>query len=148
MSMQAIEEKKEFNPKIIGIFCYWCTSQAAELAGTSRISYPEGIRIVKSMCTSRVDPQQIMLAFEKGADGVLVSGCHPPNDCHYTDGNMKWYRKYSLLKRLLEQMKINPKRLRQEWISASEADKLSKVISEFTEELKEMGPLNGKGGEK
>ncbi len=140
--------EQEFEPKILGLFCYWCTSQAAELAGTSRLSYPENIRIVKLMCTSRVDPQHIMYAFERGADGVLVSGCHPPSDCHYTDGNIKWYRKYALLRRLLEQMHIDPKRLRQEWISASEMDKLRNVIVDFRKELKEMGPLNLNGGDK
>lgn len=151
--MMVQEEKKVeseehgFEPKILGLFCYWCTSQAAELAGTSRLSYPENIRIVKLMCTSRVDPQHIMYAFEKGADGVLVSGCHPPTDCHYTNGNIKWYRKYALLRRLLEQMHIDPKRLRQEWISASELDKLKDVIVDFRKELKEMGPLNLNGGE-
>lgn len=146
--MMVQEEKEEFEPKIVGMFCYWCTSQAAELAGTSRIIYPENIRIIKTMCTSRVDPQHIMLAFEKGADGVLVSGCHPPTDCHYTDGNIKWYRKYALLRKLLEQMHIDPRRLRQEWISASEADKLKNVITDFTEELKKIGPLNLNGGDK
>lgn len=142
------EDNKDFEPKIVGIFCYWCTTQAAELAGTSRMTYPQNVRIVKTMCTSRVDPQLIMWAFKEGADGVLVSGCHPPGDCHYVDGNVKWYRKYSLLKKLIEQIGIDPKRLRQEWISASEADKLKQVITEFTGDLKSMGPLNFQDGEK
>jgi F420-non-reducing hydrogenase iron-sulfur subunit len=130
-----------FEPKIVAIFCYWCTTQAAELAGTSRMTYAPNVKIVKTMCTGRVDPQFILWAFRNGADGVIVSGCHPPSDCHYEDGNFKWFRKYVLLSKTLEQAGIDPKRLRQEWISASEADKLKKVITEFTEEIKALGPL-------
>ncbi len=140
--------ENEFEPRIVGFFCYWCTGQAAELAGTSRMIYEPNIRIIKVMCTGRIDPQMILWAFKNGADGVLVGGCHPPGDCHYVDGNIKWYRKYALLKTMLRQMGIDPRRLRAEWISASEADKLKSVINTFTNEIKKMGPLNLNGGGK
>lgn len=130
-----------FEPKIVGIFCNWCTYLAADLAGVSRMQYPPNIRIARVMCSGRVHPEFVLWAFRNGADGVLIGGCHP-GDCHYIEGNYKNLRRYLLMKKLLPQLGIDARRLRLEWISASEADKLKRVITEFTTELKELGPLN------
>ncbi len=134
-----------FEPKIVGIFCNWCSYMAADLAGTARLKYPENLRIVRVMCSGRIDPQFVFWAFKKGADGVLLAGCHLPTDCHYIEGNFKCLRRYKLLKKLLPQFGIEPERVRLEWISASEADKLQKVSKEFTEEIRKLGPLNIEG---
>ena len=132
---------KNFEPKIVGIFCNWCTYAAADLAGVSRMQYPPTLRIVRVMCSGRIHPEFILWAFKNGADGVLIGGCHP-GDCHYIEGNYKTLRRYHLLKRLIKQFGIEEERLRLEWISASEADKLVKVTNEFTETLKKLGPLS------
>ncbi len=112
-----------FEPKIVCFFCRWCTYAGADLAGTSRKQYPPNGVVVRVNCSGRVDPQHILWAFREGADGVLIGGCHP-NDCHYQDGNYKTMRRVALLKPLLEQMGIEPERLRLEWISAAEGEKL------------------------
>jgi F420-non-reducing hydrogenase iron-sulfur subunit len=130
----------KFNPKIIGIFCNWCTYLAADLAGISRMQYAPNIRISRVMCSGRVHPEFVLWAFKKGADGVLLGGCHP-GDCHYIEGNYKALRRYTLLKKLIAQFGIDPRRLRLEWISGSEADKLKRVANEFTETIRELGPL-------
>lgn len=132
---------KNFEPKIVGIFCNWCTYAAADLAGVSRMQYAPTLRIVRVMCSGRIHPEFILWAFKNGADGVLIGGCHP-GDCHYIEGNYKTLRRYHLLKRLVKQFGIEEERLRLEWISASEADKLVKVTNEFTETLKKLGPLS------
>lgn len=131
---------KDFEPKIVGIFCNWCTYLAADLAGISRMVYASNLRIVRVMCSGRVDPQMILWAFRNGADGVLIGGCHP-GDCHYIQGNYKTLRRYKLLKKVLPSMGIDPRRLHLEWISASEADKLRKVVNKFTEEIRKLGPI-------
>jgi F420-non-reducing hydrogenase iron-sulfur subunit len=130
-----------FNPRIIGFLCQWCSYTGADLAGTARIKYPTNVAIIRVMCSGRVDPTFVLKAFREGADGVLVAGCHP-GDCHYIEGNYKTMRRIPLLKRLIEDFGINPKRLRKEWISASEGDLFAKVIREFTEEVRQLGPLN------
>ena len=132
--------EKNFEPKIVGIFCNWCTYLAADLAGISRMAYAPNLRIVRVMCSGRVDPQMVLWAFRNGADGVLIGGCHP-GDCHYIEGNYKTLRRYKLLKKVLPAMGIDPRRLRLEWISASEADKLRNVVDEFTEEIRQLGPI-------
>jgi len=129
-----------FEPKIVGIFCNWCTYLAADLAGVSRMKYASNLRIVRVMCSGRIDPQMVIWALRNGADGVLLGGCHP-GDCHYIEGNYKALRRYKLLQRLLEQFGIEPERVRLEWISASEGEKLTKVVNEFTEQLRKLGPL-------
>ena len=129
-----------FEPKIVGIFCNWCTYLAADLAGISRMTYASNLRIVRVMCSGRVHPEFVMWAFKNGADGVLIGGCHP-GDCHYIEGNYKNLRRYLLLKKLLGQMGIDERRVRLEWISASEADKLRQVVNEFTETIRQLGPL-------
>jgi F420-non-reducing hydrogenase iron-sulfur subunit len=129
-----------YEAKVVAFFCTWCTYTAADLAGTARMSYAPNVRIVRIMCSGRVDPQFILDAFHRGADGVLIGGCHP-GDCHYQDGNYKTLRRFHLLQRLLEQMGIEKKRLRLEWISASEGDKVQRVINEMVEDLRQLGPL-------
>ncbi len=129
-----------FEPKIVAFICKWCTSQAADLAGTSRMQYPPNVIPITVYCSGRVDPQHIIWAFKNGADGVLVGGCHP-GDCHYISGNYKAMRRIMLLKRVLEGFGIDPRRLRLEWISAAEGAKFVEVAKEFTEEIRGLGPL-------
>ncbi|MBZ5545951.1 MAG: hydrogenase iron-sulfur subunit [Acidobacteriia bacterium] len=130
----------KFNPTIVGFFCNWCTYLAADLAGTSRMKYAPNVRVVRTMCSGRVDPQLVLWAFRNGADGVLIGGCHP-GDCHYQEGNYKALRRTRLLRKMLPQFGIEPERLRLEWISASEGERLRDVMNEFTEQIRRLGPL-------
>lgn len=130
----------DFEPKIIAFLCNWCSYQAADLAGTSRIEYAANIRIIRVMCSGRIDPQFVLGAFERGADGVLIAGCHP-GDCHYQEGNYKALRRHLLLKKMLAQLGMEKARLRLEWISASEGNKFARIADEFTEEVKKLGRL-------
>ncbi|HUS78696.1 MAG TPA: hydrogenase iron-sulfur subunit [Patescibacteria group bacterium] len=130
----------EFEPRIVGFLCNWCSYAGADLAGVSRFQYPPNLRIIRVMCSGRVHPSHIMEAFKDGADGVLVAGCHPPNDCHYISGNLKAQRRIALLKRLMSQLGLEPDRLRLEWISAAEGYKFASVIREMVAEIKELGP--------
>ena len=130
----------EFEPTILAFFCNWCTYTAADLAGVSRMKYAPTTRVVRVMCSGRIDPQFVMQAFAKGADGVLIGGCHP-GDCHYIEGNYKMLRRFHLLRRMMEDMGIEPERLRLEWISASEGDRVKKVVNEMTEQIRALGPL-------
>ncbi len=129
-----------FEPKIVAFFCNWCTYLAADLAGTSRLRYAPNVRVVRVMCSGRVDPQFVLEAFAQGADGVLIGGCHP-NDCHYQEGNYKALRRYHLLRRMLEQMGVEPERFRLEWISASEGERLRQVVNEMVEQVRALGPF-------
>ena len=129
----------DFEPNIIGFLCNWCSYAGADLAGTSRMKYPPNIKSIRVMCSGRVDPVFVLEALRKGADGVLVAGCHP-GDCHYVSGNYKANRRMKLLKKLLDELAINPKRVRFEYISASEGAKFASVATEFVDELKKMGP--------
>ncbi len=129
-----------FQPRIVGFMCNWCSYAGADLAGTSRIQYSPNLRIIRVMCSGRVDPTYILKAFKSGADGVLITGCHPPSDCHYISGNLKARRRYHLLKRLLTQLGLEPQRIRLEWISAAEGEKFARVVNEFTEQLRTLGP--------
>jgi len=136
----------EFEPKIMGFLCNWCAYAGADLAGVSRIQYPPNLRIIRVMCTGRIDPSFILEAFRSGADGVLVAGCHP-GDCHYISGNYKIYRRILMLKKLLEQFSLEPDRLRLEWVSASEGDRFATVIKDMVKEIKKLGPSPlGAGG--
>lgn len=128
-----------FEPTIVAFFCNWCTYLAADLAGTSRMKYAPNARIIRLMCSGRIDPQFVLDAFALGADGVLIGGCHP-GDCHYQEGNYKALRRYRLLKRMLVDLGIEPERFRLEWISASEADRLRDVMNEMAEQLRALGP--------
>jgi F420-non-reducing hydrogenase iron-sulfur subunit len=131
----------EFEPKIMGIACNWCTYTGADLAGTTRLKYPQNVRTVRVMCSSRINPSFIIRAFQLGADGVLVGGCHP-GDCHYGTGNLYARRKLAVTKQILEFAGMDPKRFRVEWISASEGKKYADVVEEFTNDLKALGPQN------
>ena len=128
-----------FEPRIIGFCCNWCAYAGADLAGVSRIQYPPNMRMNRVMCSGSVDPVYIMEAFNKGADGVFVGGCHP-GDCHYEAGNYKIRRKITLLKRLLPQLGVDPKRLRLEWVSAAEGQRFAQVVTDFISQVKELGP--------
>jgi F420-non-reducing hydrogenase iron-sulfur subunit len=130
-----------FEPRIVAIFCNWCTYLAADLAGTSRIKYPPNARVVRVMCSGRVDPQFVLDAFAHGADGVLIGGCHP-GDCHYQEGNYKTLRRVNVLRRLLKQMGIEEERFRLEWISAAEGDRVRVVMEDMVAKLKALGPLH------
>ena len=141
-----MSEKGEFEPTIIGFLCNWCAYAGADLAGVSRMQYPPNIRIVRVMCSGRVDPSFILEALKDGADGVLVAGCHLPSDCHYISGNFKALRRIKLLKKVLEQFGIEPERVRLEWISASEGDKFATVVKDMVEQIKKIGPNPFKGG--
>jgi len=130
---------EEFEPKIVGFLCNWCSYAGADLAGVSRIQYPPNLRIIRVMCSGRIDPAFILEAFRSGADGVLLSGCHP-GDCHYIAGNYKAQRRGILLKKLLEQLGLEPQRLRIEFVSASEGAKFAAVVKEMVEDIKKLGP--------
>ena len=129
-----------FEPRIVAFFCNWCTYTAADLAGTARMQYAPNVRVLRIMCSGRLDPQFVLAAFREGADGVLIGGCHP-GDCHYQEGNYKALRRTILLKRLLGDLGIEEGRFRLEWIAASEGDKVQRTINEITETVRQLGPL-------
>jgi F420-non-reducing hydrogenase iron-sulfur subunit len=135
----------EFEPKIVGFLCNWCSYAGADLAGVSRVQYPPNLRVVRVMCTGRINPAFILEAFRSGADGVLVAGCHP-GDCHYISGNFKVYRRVLMLKKLLEQFGLEPERLRLEWVSASEGSRFATIIKDMVNEIKKLGPSTLKAG--
>jgi F420-non-reducing hydrogenase iron-sulfur subunit len=124
----------------VAFFCNWCTYIAADLAGTSRIRYAPNVRVIRTMCSGRVDPQFVLEAFAQGADGVLIGGCHP-GDCHYQEGNYKTLGRATLLRPVLAALGIEPERFRLEWISASEADRVRTVVNEMVEQVRALGPL-------
>ncbi len=134
----AVPETAE--PRIVGFFCTWCTYLAADLAGTSRIKYQPNVRVVRVMCSGRIDPQFVLDAFAHGADGVLIGGCHP-GDCHYQQGNYNCLRRALLLSRLLQQMGIEEERFRVEWISAAEGERVREVTDDMVAKLRKLGPL-------
>ncbi|MGB9684169.1 MAG: hydrogenase iron-sulfur subunit [Candidatus Bathyarchaeales archaeon] len=134
------EAQKDFEPKIVGFLCNWCAYAGADLAGVSRIQYPPNIRIIRVMCSGRIDPAFILEALKNGADGVLVAGCHLPSDCHYLSGNFKALRRVTLLKKVLKELGIEPERVRLEWVSASEGDKFAAVVRDMVEQIKKLGP--------
>lgn len=129
----------EFEPLIIGFCCNWCAYAGADLAGTSRIQYPHNIRIIRVMCSGMVHPNLVIEALTKGADGVLICGCHP-GDCHYLEGNLKAEKRAEAIKLMLEDFGLEPERFRLEWISASEAQKFAQTVTEMVDTLKSLGP--------
>lgn len=131
--------KDEFVPKIIGFLCNWCSYAGADLAGVSRLQMPPSLRSVRVMCSSRIDPLFILKAFLRGADGVLVAGCHP-GDCHYQKGNYYARRRFAMLKKIFEKLGLEQGRIRLSWVSASEGPRFAEVIKEFTGEIKKLGP--------
>ena len=130
---------EEFEPTIIGFCCNWCSYAGADLAGASKIQYPDNIVIIRTMCSGMVHPNFVMDALEKGADGVLICGCHP-GDCHYLEGNLKAEMRAEAIELLLEDYGLEPERFRLEWVSASEGKKFAQIIQEMTGELKDLGP--------
>lgn len=134
-----------FEPRIVGFLCNWCAYAGADLAGTSRLHYPTNVDIIRVMCSGRVDPIFVLKAFQMGADGVLVCGCHP-GDCHYAEGNYKTARRIPLLKKMLSQLGIEDERVRLVWVSASEGDHFAALVNEMTEQIRKLGPFSHDGG--
>jgi len=130
-----------FEPKIIGFMCNWCSYRAADLAGTARIKYAPNVRIIRVMCSGRVDPTFVMKAFSMGADGVMMAGCHP-GECHYIEQNYKAMRRYSMIQHTLKQLGIEPDRFRLVWASAAEGQQLAEAVDKFVEDVRKLGPLD------
>lgn len=130
---------EEFEPKIVAFLCKWCSSAGADMAGVSRMEYPPNIIPITVMCSGMVSPLYILSAFNKGADGVLVSGCHP-GDCHYIKGNLYARRRLTLVKELLEFIGLEPQRFQMAWVSAAEGVKYTQVIKDFVKIIKPLGP--------
>lgn len=137
--MNSNNDNPDWSPRIVAFFCNWCTYTASDLAGVSRLRYAPSTRVIRVMCSGRIEPAFILDAFTKGADGVLIGGCHP-GDCHYSEGNYKCLRRYHLLQKYVEQIGLEKDRLRLEWISASEGKRLQEVVNEMTETLRQLGP--------
>lgn len=131
----------EFEPTIVAFLCNWCTYAGADLAGTSRIHYDPNIRIIRVMCSGRVNPLFIINALQQGADGVLVSGCHP-GDCHYLEGNFYARRRFMLMKNLMEHVGVEPARVNMSWVSASEGTKFKDIVDDVVTKVKEIGPMD------
>lgn len=129
----------EFEPRIVAFLCKWCSSAGCDLAGVSRMEYPPNVVPIQVMCSGGVSPLYIFSAFNKGADGVLVSGCHP-GDCHYIKGNYYARRRLNLVKTLLEYVGLEPERFRMSWVSAAEGTKYTRIIKDFVSDLKPLGP--------
>ena len=130
---------QEFEPKIVAFLCNWCSYTGADLAGTSRLEYPANVKSIRVMCSGRVNPMLIVNAFQQGADGVLISGCHP-GDCHYTHGNYFARRRFQIMRRILDYVGIHPDRVRMSWVSAAEGRKFSDVINEVVADIRALGP--------
>ncbi|MBW2147697.1 MAG: hydrogenase iron-sulfur subunit [Deltaproteobacteria bacterium] len=144
MTEQIISENKEtapgWEPKIVAFLCNWCSYAGADLAGISRMQYPPNIRVIRVPCSGRINPMFIVKALQMGADGVLVSGCHP-GDCHYLSGNYAARRKFALLRNFLEYLGIEPERVRFSWVSAAEGEKFQHLVTEVVRGVLEIGPV-------
>ena len=134
---------ERFEPKIAVLCCNWCTYAGADLAGTSRMKYAPNVRLIRVMCSGRIDPTFVLRALKDGADGVLIAGCHF-GDCHYITGNHKAARRFPVLQRMLQQFGIEPERVRMEWISAAEGDVFARTATQMTEAVRALGPLDWK----
>jgi F420-non-reducing hydrogenase iron-sulfur subunit len=132
--------KDSFEPNIVAFLCNWCSYAGADLAGTSRLEYPANVKVIRVMCSGRVNPMFVVNALQEGADGVLIGGCHP-GDCHYIQGNYFAKRRIAVLKKLLEHIGIDGRRVRMTWVSAAEGKKFADVIKEVTEDIKKIGPM-------
>ncbi|GIK67221.1 MAG: hydrogenase methyl-viologen-reducing type delta subunit [Chloroflexota bacterium] len=132
-----------FEPVIIGFTCNWCSYRAADLAGTARVKYPPNIRLIRLMCSGRLDPTFVLKALTSGADGVLITGCHP-GECHYLEQNYKTLRRYLMLRRVLTQMGIEPERIKLVWASAAEGVKLAQEITDMVEQIRALGPFKSR----
>lgn len=138
-SMAEKPRTKGFEPRIVAFVCNWCTYAGADLAGTSRMHYEPNVRMIRLPCTGRIDVLLILKAFEQGADGVIVSGCHP-GDCHYTSGNLSARRRFAIFHRLMEFLGLDMRRIQFAWVSAAEAVKWVKVVNDFTQKIRQLGP--------
>ena len=138
-SKNAKADSQGFQPRVVGFLCNWCSYAGADLAGTSRLDVPAAISPIRVMCSSRVDPLLIMTALLRGADGVLVAGCHP-GDCHYDKGNYYARRRFALAEQILRSLGLEQQRVRLSWVSASEGPRYAEVVNEFTEEIRQLGP--------
>ena len=136
-----MSENNQFEPVIVGFTCNWCSYRAADAAGMARIKYSPNVRLIRLMCSGRIDPQFVLKALSEGADGVLMTGCHP-GDCHYVEQNYKTLRRYALLKRTLQQMGLEDNRVRLIWASAAEGKILAEEIDKFVADVRALGPLN------
>jgi len=134
---------KQFEPVIVGFLCNWCSYRAADLAGTSRLHYAPNMRVIRVMCSGRVDPQFVVKAIRQGADGVMIAGCHP-GECHYVEGNIKALRRFLLLRKMLSQLGVEEERVQLVWASASEGNILAQAVDRMTEEVRALGPLRWK----
>ncbi len=130
-----------FEPLIIGFTCNWCSYRAADMAGISRIKYPANIRLIRLMCSGRLDPEFVLKALAGGADGVMITGCHP-GECHYLEQNFKAFRRYKMLQRTIEQFGIEPQRVKLVWASAAEGVRFAEETAKFVATIRELGPLN------
>jgi len=135
----SMKENESWDPIIVAFLCTWCSYSGADLAGTSRLQYPPNIRIIRVPCSGRINPLYIIKALTEGADGVMVSGCHP-GDCHYLAGNLFARRRFVVLKKLLETCGLDPDRVQFTWVSASEGGRFAEVITEVTNNVKKIGP--------
>ncbi len=135
-----MDDRTDFEPRIVAFLCRWCSYAGADLAGVSRMTYPPNVVPMRVNCSGRVDAELVLSAFEKGADGVLIGGCHP-GDCHYVSGNYKTRRRVELLKRALAEVGIDPRRLHLEWISANEGAKFQRTVSVFVDEIRSLGRI-------
>jgi F420-non-reducing hydrogenase iron-sulfur subunit len=136
-----------WEPKIVGFLCNWCSYRGADLAGTARIKFAPNVKVIRVPCSTRVEPAFVLKAFQSGADGVLILGCHP-GDCHYMEGNYKTMRRLPLLKKMLAQFGVEDARVHLDWVSASEGEKYARVVNDMTEAVRALGPFqpNGKEG--
>ena len=139
MEKENTKTTDKWEPRIIGFLCNWCSYTGADLAGTSRLQYAPNLRVIRVMCSSRISPRLVLKAFQEGADGVLVSGCHP-GDCHYIEGNYYARRRLTLFLDLLDFFGIDKRRFQVSWVSASEGPKFAEVVNKFTNQIKELGP--------
>lgn len=133
---------QQFEPNIVAFLCNWCSYAGADLAGTSRVQYPANIHVIRVMCSGRVNPLYVVNALQQGADGVLISGCHP-GDCHYMEGNLYARRRLGILKELLSYIGIDPRRFHVSWVSASEGQKWKEIVQKAVDGAREAGPFNG-----
>lgn len=131
----------EFHPKIIAFVCNWCSYEGADKAGGQKLNYSADVKLIRVMCSGRVDPQFVMSALRKGADGVMVLGCHP-GDCHYRNGNMKTLKRLKLLRKMALQFGIDPRRIMLDWVAAGEAERFQKLTNQMAGTVRELGPLS------
>jgi len=131
----------DFDPRIIAFVCNWCSYAGADKAGGERLDYPANVKLIRVMCSGRVDPQFVLSAFRQGADGVMVLGCHP-GDCHYRSGNVKAMKRMMLLEMLLRQFGIDAGRLKLDWVAAGESERFQKITKQMVEKIRELGPLS------